>query len=108
GGCLCWRGNQHRLPAFLVSAVFAFLSLPIPRLLHPHHVVWMQFGLLLNHIVGPIVLGAIYFLLVTPLALVLRVTVWDELRRAFEKSASTYWIERTPPGPNSSSFPRQF
>lgn len=108
GGWLYWRGNQYGLPAFLVSAAFAFLSLTIPRLLHPLNVVWMKFGLLLNKIVSPIVLGAIFFIVITPVGLFFRVTGRDALRRAFEKSASTYWIERTPPGPNSSSFPRQF
>ena len=109
GAWMIWRANRLGLPALGVSALFAVVAVALPRILHPLNVAWMHFGLLLSKIVSPIVLGAIFFVLFTPVGLLFRVIKRDALHRAFERDRRSYWIDRSPPGPDGkTSFPRQF
>lgn len=111
-GLAFWRGwMQGGLwPYFLTaSAAFLLASLAFARVLRPLNAAWMAFGALLHRVVSPIMLGLIYFALMTPVALFFKLKGRDELRRKFEPAAKTYWIARTPPGPDGpGSFPRQF
>ena len=75
-------------------------------LLHPLNKLWMRFGLLLGMIVSPIVLGAIFFLLFTPIAVLMRLFGRDELRLRFKKQSS-HWIKREKET-QSQSFKNQF
>jgi hypothetical protein len=108
GAWLAWRGNGLFWAALGVAAVFGGFAAVLPRVLHPLNVVWMRFGALLNKIVSPVVLGAIYVVLFVPVGLFFRLTKRDALRRAWQPELASYWIDRTPPGPDSGSFPRQF
>jgi hypothetical protein len=108
GAWLVWRANRFGLPAFGVALAFAVAAVVVPRVLHPLNVVWMRFAMVLNKIVSPIVLGAIFFAVFAPVGLFFRLTGRDALRRTFERGLKSYWIERTPPGPEGKSFPRQF
>lgn len=106
---LLYRGSSHWMTSLGVSAAFALLALVFARVLHPLNVAWMWFGGVLNRIVSPIVLGIIYFGVFTPVALVFKVRGRDPLNRKFEPSKPSYWLDRTPPGPDAErSFPRQF
>jgi predicted membrane metal-binding protein len=105
---LYWRGHRYALPALGVAGAFALVAATVPRILHPLNVVWMKFGFLLGMIVSPIVLGVIYLLLFVPVGLFFRMTGRDALKRKFDSGLNTYWIDRTPPGPDGKSFPRQF
>lgn len=91
-----------------VSGVFLLISLAIPSILHPFNVVWMKFAGVLNMIVSPIVMGLLFFLTVTPMALLLRAMGKDLLRLKLDKDAKSYWIERTPPGPPPDTMKNQF
>jgi len=69
----------------------------------------MWFGGVLNRVVSPVILGLIYFAVFTPVALFFAVSGRDALNRKFEPSKPSYWLDRTPPGPEAErSFPRQF
>lgn len=108
-GCLpLISGGEPRIWALGVSGGFLAVALIIPKILHPLNVVWMKFGALLNKIVSPIVLGMLFFLTVTPMAILLRLFGKDLLRLKFDKDAETYWIHRTPPGPPPESMSNQF
>jgi len=108
GGWLWWKSSHVNLTLLGVSAGFAVVASVFPRVLHPLNVVWMHFGALLNKIVSPIIMGAIYFIVFTPVALVFRLTKRDVLKRAFDTKLGSYWVDRTPPGPDGDSLPRQF
>jgi hypothetical protein len=91
------------IAAFLCVALF-FLAFVASNLLQPLNLLWYKLGMLLGKIVSPIVLGAIFFLMITPVALFLRLLKRDELRL---KLASTNWkskIETT----DIDSFKNQF
>lgn len=108
-GWFAWAGSTHWWWFASVSGAFLLISFVAPGILKPLNIVWMKFGALLNKIVSPIMLGAIYFIVITPVALFFKVTGRDELKRKYDKALKTYWISREPPGPDGpSSFPRQF
>lgn len=102
--------NSSYWPISLAVAVaFALVSLVAARLLHPLNIAWMWFGGVLNRIVSPVVLGVIFFVVFTPVALFFKVRGRDSLSRKFDPSLPTYWLQREPPGPDAErSFPRQF
>lgn len=104
---LPWGGST-RWWAVGVAAVFLLAALVFPKTLAPLNRAWMRFGLLLHKIVNPVIMGLIFFLTVTPTALIMRALGKDPLRRRLDKNATTYWIDRAPPGPDPDSMPRQF
>jgi hypothetical protein len=108
-GWLAYKGNAYWVVCLGASAAFAVLAMAIARVLHPLNVAWMKFGGLLHRIVSPIVLGVIFFGVFTPVALIFKLRGRDALSRKFEPSQPSYWLHRTPPGPDAArSFPRQF
>jgi hypothetical protein len=103
-----WRGSGHALYFLGAAAAFALSALWAPRLLQPLNKLWFRFGLLLNAVVGPLVMGLIFYLTITPIAWLMRATGKRPLSLAFDRDASSYWIHRDPPGPAPDSLPRQF
>jgi len=108
GAWMLWRGNRFANVAFGVAALFLIAALAYPPVLRPFNSAWMHLGWLLNRLVSPIVMGVIYFGLFTPIATVMRLRGRDVLQRRFDPARDSYWIDRDPPGPDGSSFPRQF
>jgi predicted membrane metal-binding protein len=94
--------------ALPVSALFAIVAATAPALLAPLNRLWARFGALLHRVVSPVVLGVMFFGVLTPMGAVMRALGKDLLRLRLDRSASTYWIERTPPGPPPESFVDQF
>ena len=91
---------------FLVALIFLLITMMKSDALLPLNKLWMRFGLLLSMIVGPILLGLIFFGLFTPIALLMRLIGRDELKLKFSQKAS-HWITRSEPI-RSESFKRQF
>ncbi len=91
-----------------VALAFVLLGFVAPKVLGPLNWLWFQLGLLLGKIVSPIVLGAIFFLMLTPVSLVTRLFGRDELRLKRKASQTSYWLDRAPPGPEPESFKNQF
>jgi hypothetical protein len=109
GGAYCiWKNYPQRAIAlFVLAAVFAALTLIAPKALAPLNRLWFGLGLLLGRIVSPIVLGLIFFVMITPVALVTRIFGRDELRLK-KRQVTSYWINREPNGPAPESFKNQF
>lgn len=101
-------GHNPRLWAVVVSLAFAAIALVWPVALAPFNRVWTQIGSLLHKVVSPISLGILFFGVVTPTAFFMRIFGKDSLRLKLDKNATTYWIERAPPGPAPESFKNQF
>jgi len=101
-------GGAPRIWSVGVAAGFLAIALAVPRLLGPLNRVWTYLGLLLHRIVSPAVLGVMFFLVITPVGLLMRVFGKDPLRLRFDASAPSYWLERTPPGPAPQSLTDQF
>jgi hypothetical protein len=93
---------------FLVLAVtfFAF-ALFMPIVLRPFNKAWYKLGLLMGRVVSPIVLGILFFILISPIAIVMRLAGRDALKLR-KQNVQSHWIDRVPPGPSSDSFKEQF
>lgn len=102
------RGGTVRVWAIIFSALLCLIALLRPILLQPFNRAWLLFGNVLHRITSPIVLGAMFFGVITPVGFVRRRAARDPMRLRLDPHAATYWIERTPPGPDAGSFTRQF
>jgi hypothetical protein len=91
-----------------VSALIGVVTLARPQLLRPFNALWMRFAALLHRIVSPLVLGAIFYLVLTPVGVLQRLTGRDTMRRRPEPQAKSYWVQREPPGPPPESLRNQF
>ncbi|RZJ24568.1 MAG: hypothetical protein EOO54_09035 [Haliea sp.] len=89
------------------ALAFGLLALARPRMLAPLNRAWFALGQLLGRIVNPLVLGVIFFVVLSPVGLLTRAFGRDELRIR-RRHAASYWIERTPHGPPGDSFKNQF
>ena len=83
-----------RIWSVIVSAVFLILGLINSRLLTPLNVLWFKLGMTLGAIISPIVMGIIFFLVVTPTGFILRIMGKDLLNKKYDKEKETYWIKR--------------
>ena len=83
-----------RLWAFILSLIFLVLGILNSRFLTPLNKLWYKFGIFLGSIVSPIVMGVIFFMVVTPIGLIMRFLGKDLLRINKNKIVSTYWINR--------------
>jgi len=108
GGYWWWRNNSLFPWAFGLSALTLLVTLAKPDWLTPANRAWMTLAEVLNRIVSPIVLGVIFFGVLTPTAWVIRLVGRDAMKRRYEPAASTYWVERKPPGPDPAGLPNQF
>jgi hypothetical protein len=91
-----------------VAAVFAVLALLWTAALAPLNKLWTKLGILLYRIVSPVVMALLFYVTVTPIALLMRVLGKDPLRLRRAPDAASYWIDRTPPGPAPESMKNQF
>tara|TARA_Y100000590_G_scaffold197747_1_gene224599 strand:- start:3849 stop:4226 length:378 start_codon:yes stop_codon:yes gene_type:complete len=85
--------NNPRVWALVISLIFLILGLFNSKLLGPLNRLWIKFGELLGRIISPIVMGIVYFFVVTPIGLVMRLFKKDLLNLKFSKK-NTYWIKR--------------
>ncbi len=103
-----WKGwNTVGLAALIIAVLFAAATLFMPRTLTPLNRLWYGLGMLLGKIISPIVLGLMFFVLITPVSLITRLFGRDELRLK-KRDVESYWIDRLPPGPASDSFKNQY
>ncbi|MBF0323873.1 MAG: hypothetical protein HQL42_02270 [Alphaproteobacteria bacterium] len=101
-------GGEIRLWALGAAVAFLVAALAAPRLLKPLNLLWFKFGMLLHHIVTPLVMGLLFFVTVTPVGLLMRATGKDPMRLKRDPAAASYWIERAPPGPAPETMKNQF
>ncbi|MEK7246313.1 MAG: SxtJ family membrane protein [Pseudomonadota bacterium] len=101
-------GASPRLWALALAALFLAAAVLAPALLAPLNRIWFRFGLLLHRIVSPLAMALLFYLTVTPTALVMRLAGKDPLRLKFDRAAKSYWIERAPPGPAPETMRNQF
>lgn len=101
-------GSGGPLWTLIASGAFLVVALVAPGLLGPLNRAWTRFGLILHRIVSPIVLGIMFFLVVTPIGLIMRAMGKDPLRLKRDPRCRSYWIERVPPGPAADSFEHLF
>ena len=85
-----------RVWSLVISLIFLLLGLLNSKLLLPLNKIWFKFGILLGKIVSPLIMAIIFFLVVTPIAFIMRIIGKDLLNLKFNNKKS-YWIEKTGP-----------
>jgi hypothetical protein len=101
-------GGVMRTPWLIASVGFLLLALLAPNLLQPLNLAWARLGLLMARVTNPIVLGVLFFGVITPVGWLMRMAGKDPLRLKRDASLPTYWIERVPPGPDPQPMARPF
>lgn len=108
-GVFPWvSGGPLRIWSVGVSIAFFTATWLCSAALAPLNRLWTRLGLLLHRLVSPVVLGVMFFLVVTPTGLVMRALGKDPLRLRFDREARSYWIVREPPGPAPCTLNNQF
>ena len=85
--------EELRIWSLILSLLFLILGLLNSKILYPLNKIWFKFGLSLGRIVSPLVMAIIFFLVVTPIGLLMRILNKDLLNLKLNKS-KTYWIEQ--------------
>tara|TARA_E500000178_G_scaffold355991_1_gene430956 strand:+ start:1788 stop:2174 length:387 start_codon:yes stop_codon:yes gene_type:complete len=82
--------------ALIISSIFLFLGILNSRALTSLNIIWFKFGIFLSKFFSPLIMGIIFFLIVTPIGLIMRFFKKDLLNLKFNKDKS-YWIKKTGP-----------
>jgi len=80
-----------RFWSVIVSIIFLILGLFNSKILTPFNKLWMRLGILLGAIVSPIVMGIVYFAVITPIGLIMKLFGKDVLNLKIDKNKNTYW-----------------
>ena len=88
--------NNVRIWALIISLIFLVLGAINSKVLTPLNKVWFKFGLLLGKVISPLIMGIIFFSVVTPISLFMKIIKKDLLNLKFNKNKS-YWIDKNDP-----------
>ena len=88
--------EEIRIWSSIISLIFLVLGLLNSKILTPLNKLWFKFGILLGKIISPLIMGIIFFLVVTPIGLIMRLFRKDVLNLKYNKSQS-YWVEKNGP-----------
>ena len=86
------NGEPVRIWSAIISLVFLILGLMNSKLLTPLNKLWFKFGMILGAIVAPIIMGVVFFLVLTPIGLVMRILGKDILNKKYDKKKKTFCI----------------
>ena len=85
--------NSIRLWSLIIGIIFLILGIINSKVLTPFNILWMKFGLLLGKIVSPIILGFVFFGVVTPISIIMKLFAKDSLNLKRNKK-QTYWLKK--------------
>ena len=91
-----FNANGLRLWSLIISLIFLILGLTNSKILTPLNKAWFKFGIILGKIFSPVIMAAIFFLVVTPTGLIMRLLRKDILNLKFNQK-DTYWIDKKGP-----------
>ena len=103
-----WRGRSSGFGWGAVCVLFFAAALFAPALLGPFNRGWRRFALLLSKLTTPIVMGLLFFAVLTPVGAIMRASGKDPLRLRFDGNLPSYWLARTSQGDRQTSMARQF
>ena len=85
--------GEIRIWSLVLSLIFLILGLLNSKILNPLNKLWFKFGIILGKIISPLIMGIIFFLVVTPTGLIMRLLRKDILNLKYNKDKS-YWIKK--------------
>ena len=90
------KDNDLRIWSLVISFIFLILGLINSKILTPLNRLWFKFGLLLGKFISPLIMGIIFFIVVTPIGIIMRLLKKDLLNLKYNKK-ETYWINKSGP-----------
>ena len=90
------NGDEIRIWSLIISSIFLILGALNSKILTPFNKLWFKLGIFLGKIVSPLVMGVIFFFVVTPIGLIMRILGKDLLNLKYNSNKS-YWIEKSGP-----------
>ena len=87
------HNGEIRIWSIIISLIFLILGLLKSKILAPLNKLWFKFGIFLGKIISPIIMGIIFFLVVTPIGLLMRLLGKDLINLKYNSNKS-YWIEK--------------
>ena len=90
------KGSDLRIWSLVISSIFLILGLINSKILTPLNKLWFKFGLLLGRFISPLIMGIIFFIVVTPIGIIMRLLKKDLLNLKYNKK-ETYWIDKSGP-----------
>ena len=88
--------EQIRIWSLIVGFVFLILGLLNSKILTPLNILWFKFGIILGKFISPIIMGIIFFFIVTPISLIMKIFGKDLLNLKYNNQKS-YWIDKKGP-----------
>jgi len=88
------KGDSPRIYFFPIAALFLILGLINSKILTPLNKLWIKFGELLGKIIAPIIMALVYFIVLTPLSFLIKISRKDLLKVKFSNKLESYWIKR--------------
>ena len=88
------KDGNFRTWSFIISLIFLILGLLNSKILSPLNKVWFKFGIMLGNFVSPIIMGLVFFLVVTPTSFLVKIFGKDLLSLK-KNNNKTYWVEKT-------------
>ena len=85
--------NEIRIWSLIISGIFLVLGIFNSKLLLPLNKIWFKFGIFLGNFIAPIVMGIVYFMVVTPTGLIMKM-LGKDLLNLKRNNKNTYWIEK--------------
>ena len=89
------KDDNIRIWSVILSIIFLILGLLNSKILTPLNKLWIRFGILLGKIVSPVVMGIVYFGVVTPIGLIMKLFGKDILNLKIDKNKNTYWSSKS-------------
>ena len=88
--------SEVRIWSLIISVIFFILGFLNSKLLNPLNFLWFKFGLLLGKVVSPLVMGLIFFCVVTPIGILMKIFMKDLLKLKYNNKNS-YWVDKNEP-----------
>ena len=89
-----FKNENIRVWSLIIAIIFLILGLLNSKFLTPLNKIWFKFGILLGNFVSPIVMSIVFFVIVTPTSIIMRV-LGKNLLNLKKGNKKTYWIERS-------------
>ncbi len=90
------NNSEIRVWSLIISSIFLILGFLNSMLLNPLNILWFKFGLLLGKIISPLVMGLIFFCVVTPIGILMKIFMKDLLKLKYNNKNS-YWVDKNGP-----------
>lgn len=108
GAFMAWKGNSAAWVAFGLAVVFFCTGVFLPRVLAPVYRAWMRFAAVLAWLNTRLLLSVFFYLVVTPIGLVMRLVRKDLLQQKIDRTAASYWHKRNIRGTEKESYEHLF